>query len=422
MRWLTVYVVVAAACSPRGSGGDAAPARDDAGPTTALDAAPDRPRFPPPDTRSLRLRRSVTVHAGPALESARVGTVARDTRVTWTRVQDGPGCDEAWVEIAPRGWVCARYLEPTPHAPDAVELPRVQRGAVVPGEYGKVVTAGAQVFAGAEDIAAARPARAIAGSVKVRKLGELRAGDGVYWKVGKAEYLAADAIRPIAPSTFRGARLGDDTGWELPVAFTRRGRTPRRVLELTDEAARVGEAEWIPLDKLHLATVAAPPPGVRDGERWIDVDLDQQTLIAYEGATPVYVTLISSGARKYPSETGVYRVWVKFSETDMNGQMDGEAPYSVATVPWTQFYAKDLALHTAYWHDKFGTPQSHGCINLSPIDARLLYFWSEPSVPAGWTMAHGDVEYPGSIVRVRSAADPEPELKGYAKRVYEARR
>ena len=80
-----------------------------------------------------------------------------------------------------------------------------------------------------------------------------------------------------------------------------------------------------------------------------------------------------------------------------------------------------LALHTAYWHDKFGTPRSHGCLNLAPWDARWLYFWSDPWVPPGWSMTAGIVEAPGSIVRVRSAKAPAPPVRGYAIRVNEAR-
>ncbi len=115
-------------------------------------------------------------------------------------------------------------------------------------------------------------------------------------------------------------------------------------------------------------------------------------------------------------------MWLKESEADMKG-LNGEDPYSVATVPWTQFFSpeKGLALHTAYWHDVFGTRRSHGCVNLAPRDARWLYFWSDPQVPPGWTMAAGVVEAPGSIVRIRTRDDPAPEAKGYAKKVLEAR-
>lgn len=274
-----------------------------------------------------------------------------------------------------------------------------------------------------------------------------------YWLIDRAarEYLSTKSIRQYQPSTFQGTRLGDETGLMLPLGFPlSRGkasdrvpvyaaaeggrvvrkleaRVPVSVVEIARDAQgsevayRIGEAEWVRASEMRLAAATEPPPLTEPHERWFDIDLDQQVLVAYEGALPVYATLISSGSRKNPTETGVYRIWIKFAETDMSDLSD-ESPYSVATVPWSQFFSKDLALHTAYWHDTFGTPRSHGCINLSPMDARFLYFWSTPQVPPGWSMAHGNVEYPGSVVRVRSKADPEPELRGYARRVHEARR
>jgi hypothetical protein len=134
----------------------------------------------------------------------------------------------------------------------------------------------------------------------------------------------------------------------------------------------------------------------------------------------VYATLVSTGTKDTPTDPGIYRVWKKVMETDMR-DLQSEDPYSVATVPWTQFFFPDdgLALHTAYWHDKFGTARSHGCVNLAPVDARWLYFWSDPWVPPGWTMTAGVVEAPGSVVRIRTAAVPDPPLRGYAKRVWE---
>lgn len=403
----------------------------------------------PAGTRTLRLKRSVAVHFGPSEKSKRIGTIARDIRVRWQRVAAGDGCSEPWVELEPRGWVCGRYLAPSDKGTYTVELPKLRRGSLVPGTYGKVVTEGAVTFARPEDaLVVPEPVvkRTLPGSVKVRREAQIDLDGDVYWKIGTGEYLAAAAVRAIKPSRWAGTRIGDETGLSLPVAFAlaRKARNkkipvydseagarivrwlvPRSVVPVLDTAAsrlKIGEDAWVDAIHMRVAEKTAPPPLTESGERWIDLDLDRQVLVAYDGETPVYATLVSSGSKKYPSETGVFRVWVKFSETDMTGQMGDEAPYSVATVPWTQFYAKDLALHTAYWHDKFGKPVSHGCINLSPIDARFLYFWSGPDVPEGWSMAHGIVERPGSMVRVRSEADPQPEFKGYAKRVAEARR
>jgi len=423
---------------------------DAAAPTSSLGATDATAMEPlpafPDGTRSLRLKRSVAVHYAPRGESKRLGTVAKDIRVGWKSVVRGQGCSEGWVAIEPRGWVCGRYLEPTTEGEYGVELPKLRRGDVVPGTYGKVLGTGAETYSRPEDAAAEVVKRTLAASVKVRRQREVEHEGVRYWRIDRGEYVRADALSIVRPSTWGGVRLGDDSGRALPIAFARarRGATkkvavyadargkrvvrwlaPRAVVSALETAAsrvRVGEGEWVAANDLRVAELTPPPPMSEDTERWIDVDLDRQVLVAYEGTRPVYATLVSSGAKKYPSETGVFRMWVKFSETDMNGQMGDEAPYSVATVPWTQFYAKDLALHTAYWHDKFGEPRSHGCINLSPVDARYMYFWSEPTLPSGWSMAHGIVERPGSMVRVRSEADPQPAFKGYAKRVFEARR
>ncbi|HEY3807392.1 MAG TPA: L,D-transpeptidase [Kofleriaceae bacterium] len=323
----------------------------------------------------------------------------------------------------------------------------------------------------------------ILGSLNVREYEDVTVDGRLYWKVAQKDnqYVLASAITKHVPSRFVGGRLGDDTGLDGPpplanvaseagpatieaagsgsasappvlptIAFVvpRGGmleawttakpnlgvvrQLPARTLVSIREAQlakdgkpaayRIGDAEWMSPADLRVFAPAPPPPTLEKGERWIDVDLDDEILVAYEGDLPVYATLVSSGAKDTPTETGVYRMWLKESEADMKG-LNGEDPYSVATVPWTQFFSpeKGLALHTAYWHDGFGHARSHGCVNLAPRDARWLYFWSDPQVPPGWTMAAGVVEAPGSIVRIRSAADPNPELKGYAKKVAEAR-
>jgi len=293
----------------------------------------------------------------------------------------------------------------------------------------------------------------LVGSVNVRQYDEIMVGGRQYWKIAKKdnEYVLKQAITQHRPSWFGGTRLSDDTGLVLPIAFAwpRFGapqtwstsnaagvgqnrvisaRTPLALLETAVNKAgvatayRIGPADWIAAPDVRVFQPVPPPPMLLPGERWIDVDVDDQILVAYEGDLPVYATLVTSGGQATPTETGVYRMWLKESEADMKG-LNGEDPYSVATVPWTQFFSpeKGLALHTAYWHDQFGTRRSHGCVNLAPRDARWLYFWSDPEVPPGWTMAAGMVEAPGSIVRIRTKDDPAPEAKGYAKKVLELR-
>lgn len=403
----------------------------------------------PPHVRSLRLRRSIAVRLDPLPDAKRLGTVAQDTRVAYLSARVGPGCEGRWIEIAPRGWVCEALLEPTRRAPDGVELPRLARGELVPGSYGKVKGKAPILTLKNGAVVSERP---LAGDATVRRYDEKMIRGALHWRIGPDKFMRASSIAPHDPSAWHGTRLGDETGLDLPLGFAvaeKNGLAPvpvyadaaattevrklerrTRVKPLETAAGpdgkpaayRIGDGEWIRAADVRMAELTPPPPTTEPGERWVDLDLDRQVLVAYEGELPVYATLVSSGTKKTPTTTGIFRVWIKFAETDMNGQMADEEAYSVATVPWTQFYAKDLALHTTYWHDKLGLPRSHGCVNLAPIDARFLYFWSAPDVPPGWSMANGVVERPGSMVRVRSLADPDPAFQGYAMRVYEARK
>lgn len=432
-----------------------------------------QPEFPE-GTRSLDVLRMAAVRLEPAEDAKRIGTISDDTHVAWTRTAKGNGCTKPWVEIAPRGWVCGDYLEASKKWPSGQEVPHLDRGEIVPGVYGKVTAPNTISYAlekpekkkkdrkkpvtsPRELDADAQPFmmedKPLIGSVNVRQYDELTVAGKTYWKISQKdnEYILASTITKHVPSKFGGTRLGDDTGWGVPFAFVwpRGGmqeawttnkaggggvarqlaaRTPVPILETQTGkdgkpvAYRIGDAEWIASADVRVFTPAPLPVSLQPRERWIDVDLDAQILVAFEGDQPVYSTMVSSGAKETPTKTGVYRMWLKESEADMTG-LNGEDPYSVATVPWTQFFSPEekLALHTAYWHDQFGHARSHGCINLAPRDARWLYFWSDPQVPPGWTMAAGVVEAPGSIVRIESAADPDPEPQGYAKKVLEAR-
>jgi hypothetical protein len=102
--------------------------------------------------------------------------------------------------------------------------------------------------------------------------------------------------------------------------------------------------------------------------RWIDVDLGQQLLTAYDGSTPIMRFVISSGTASTPTVTGQFRVWVKLSTTDMSGP-----GYSLEDVPFTMYFYQGYGLHGTFWHDNFGTPMSHGCVNLRTPDASWLF-------------------------------------------------
>jgi hypothetical protein len=102
--------------------------------------------------------------------------------------------------------------------------------------------------------------------------------------------------------------------------------------------------------------------------RWIDVDLGDQMLTAYEGSDPVMRFLVSTGTASHPTVTGQFRIWVKLESTRMKGP-----GYDLKDVPYTMYFYEGYGLHGAYWHNNFGTPMSHGCVNLSPSDSAWLF-------------------------------------------------
>lgn len=132
------------------------------------------------------------------------------------------------------------------------------------------------------------------------------------------------------------------------------------------------------------------PKWGKNGEKWIDVNLSKQTLVLFEGTKVVYATLISSGEAgledhktSTATKRGIFRIHTKHITTTMSSDEVGEQ-FELRDVPYVQYFEEGYALHGAYWHDRFGTPKSHGCINLSPEDARRVFYWTEPHVPRGW--------------------------------------
>ncbi|RKG85603.1 murein L,D-transpeptidase [Corallococcus sp. CA049B] len=389
-----------------------------------------------PDAGSLRVRRSIAVRSEPRQDSPSLGTVAQDMRVKWQGAMRGPDCD-TWVQLQPRGWVCERYLEQNFREPRVRPLPRVEEGALTPGVYARVVGHRVRAY---PSLALARRKKQgvlLKGSVTVKLLGQVKVGRRTFWRTSDGQYFEARVLREHRPSDFSGldaealASLPMPFGWaqsrsaprtdvvvrKAPDARAERETTlPPRTLvsvrELSPDGqwVRIAEDHWVARDDLHVAWSLASPSIVEPGARWLDVDLEAQTLIAYEGDRPVYATLISSGKPGTDTPEGLFRIWVKFAEADMTGTM-GKASYRVATVPWTMFFEGDFALHTAYWHDRFGEPVSHGCINLSPKDARALYGWTTPEVPTGWSMVHAMPDDPGTWVRIRGQAYEAPKKR-----------
>ena len=102
--------------------------------------------------------------------------------------------------------------------------------------------------------------------------------------------------------------------------------------------------------------------------RWIDIDLGSQLLTAYEGSMPVSNFIISSGTSAHPTLTGQFRIWSKLESTDMSGP-----GYDLKDVPYTMYFYQGYGIHGTFWHDNFGTPMSHGCVNMKTGEAAWLF-------------------------------------------------
>jgi len=228
------------------------------------------------------------------------------------------------------------------------------------------------------------------------------------------DVVPTDRLRPIQGSEHHGVEVGK--GLEFPFALV---RTETAKLKRYDNGKLVdsGPAEYWSVLKLtgkqsffqhrlyfettdgkyisdqdasRLDQAKKMPAWGKNGERWFDVNISKQTLVAYEGTRAVYATLISTGEagledpeRTKSTKRGIFRIHTKHVSTTMDSDAVGEE-FELRDVPYVQYFEEGYALHGAYWHDRFGTPKSHGCINLTPEDARRLFFFTEPALPEGW--------------------------------------
>lgn len=119
-------------------------------------------------------------------------------------------------------------------------------------------------------------------------------------------------------------------------------------------------------------------PAVKPGSsgRWIDVNVSTQRVTAYEGNRAVYSVPASTGIARYPTVLGRFRVYVKLRSTRMTGP-----GYDLPNVPYTMYFYKGYAVHGAYWHNNFGRPMSHGCVNLRPSDAKWFFSFASVGTP-----------------------------------------
>ena len=146
------------------------------------------------------------------------------------------------------------------------------------------------------------------------------------------------------------------------------------------------ETLYVPTREMRLISsdeVGLISPQISEGEKQILVDLESQTVTAFEGEKAVFVARCASGAPGTTTPTGEFRTFHKGPSVHMTNQGDGsEYTYHLPGVPWVSFFTSTgVALHGTYWHNNYGRPSSRGCVNLKSEDAKFFYRWTRPQVP-----------------------------------------
>lgn len=139
----------------------------------------------------------------------------------------------------------------------------------------------------------------------------------------------------------------------------------------------VGPNQWV--DQKFVAVARKIERPAEMTERWVAVDLFEQTLVAYDGDTPVFATLISSGVPPFDTNEGIFDVWARVARDGMSGATGAPEAYALQSIPWVQYFDGGISLHGTYWHDLFGYRHSHGCVNLTISDARWVYEFFDKS-------------------------------------------
>jgi lipoprotein-anchoring transpeptidase ErfK/SrfK len=249
---------------------------------------------------------------------------------------------------------------------------------------------------------------------------ELEKDTRKYWRTQSNGFIPSKGLRLVTGSEFQGVPLKEQ-GIALPVAFvmskshtayelTARGYLKpagqpgyHHMLRIASTVELRGVAYCVDEQGLHYRAKdvvridARDKPGeIAADEKWIDIDLGAQSLVAYVGAEPIYATLISSGRIKdelnplknFETPSGSFRIKSKHLTATMDGDHAIDGPYSIEDVPYVMYFQLAYALHSAFWHNAFGRPHSHGCINLAPLDAKWIFEFADPPLPKGWHGAY----------------------------------
>ncbi len=394
-------------------------------PTSAKSVAPKRAEVP--------------IFTTPGERDDKRGTTAAAVRLPLYGMKRGPQCGGRWLLVGPEAWICSDNADLVGDLPFAPALAPSSDG--LPYRYFFVGRGGASGFFNLTNAPDAAPDESLDPGFAVAVVEERSAHGELWGRTHHGPWVALRELGAARPSGFHGEDVkerGLTIAWVLPdhakvysapnangkiagshvrfevVIWREEKATPQGGFVRVSEDGVTPSAWMMRRDLAHASQAPIPAEAAAD-EKWIDIELASQTLVAYVGAQPVFATLVSTGRGPKGTETatppGVHRLWVKLTTSTMDNlpspnedAAETTVPderYSIEDVPYVQFFDRGVALHGAFWHSSFGKMKSHGCVNLAPLDARTLFDFTAPHLPAGWSAVLPSTTEPGTIIRVR---------------------
>lgn len=384
----------------------------------------------PEGAESVRiLREDEQIVVTPSAAASRRGSARLEARLPLYGTRTGTGCRASWYQVGPAAWVCGDHVDLSRAEPIAAAQSSTFDG--LPFRYYFVGPNGSSGYRKLLEVDIGEPDFNFEPGFAVAIVEERSTSGERYGKTGNQLWVPMRDLGVARPLQFSGVELDGKTqgvphAWVI--AKTARVYASASGASLTSEAlpeftrvdfleesgtfekfARIGDKRWIRSKDVRHPTVAEPPPevDVASGERWIDIDLESQTLVAYEGAAPIFATLVSTGKGRQGTANatpkGTFRIWVKLESANMDNLENENASryYRMENVPYVQYFDKGVGIHGAFWHRSFGRVRSHGCVNVAPKDAERLFGFTSPRLPGGWSAVLPRSTEQGSVVRVR---------------------
>ncbi len=348
------------------------------------------------------------------------------------------GCEGVWYPVRPRGFVCAGSsatldLE---HPTMAAMSIRPNVDEPLPYTFARTTRATSLYERDPERADGVKEVLAVPRSSGLAIVGSWSAFDteGKSLRLGmttRGQFIEAEALKAAEPSTFAGYEL-DGKEHDLPVGFVvRRGvrfwsldersRAEKgkelayhETIPLTGKFRTLGdvrywaaaEGRWVRHDEVTVVQRRnVYPDFVNEGQKWIDISIVTGTAVLYEGKRPIFATLVSVGRDRLgdpktsaSTAQGTFQVTGKHitaADHDPSGFAEGVLLYDV---PWIVELSSGQVLHGSFSNDRFGIEHGPGNVQLSPGDARRVWSWVDPELPAGWHGVLGAGPQPTLVV------------------------